>query len=139
MTATDLKQPFRIYKNSGKIADILKEEQNRDREELQPENEPKNAQTAANPDAYNTRNKEKEVETITPDKKDYKESSFPGMESLRSKGRRSVSSFKRREALNKGWATDPSQMTLDKFLVPKRRNKVDSNKFMMMSCSDSFS
>ena len=139
MIATDWKQQFRIYKNSGKIVDILREERIHYGEELASENELKSSQIMSNPDSYNTRNKMKEIETITPDKKGYNESTFPGMESLRSKNRRPGSTFKRREALNKGFSNDPSQMTLDKFLVPKRKSKVENKNFMMMSCSDSFS
>lgn len=119
--------------------DILKEERIRDGGDSAVTEEQKYQENIPNPEGYNTRNKEKEGETITPDKKDYKEGSFTGIESLRSKSRRPVNTFKRREALNKGWTADSSQMTLDKFLVPKRKSKADNNKFMMMSCSDSYS
>lgn len=83
-------------------------------------------------DYPNTRNQPKEVETITPAKKDFQNNLAAGLESLKSRNRRSGNSFKRREALNKGWTNDPSQMKIDKFLVPKRRNKVENSRFTMM-------
>lgn len=74
----------------------------------------------------------KKEETVTPDKKDYSSKPFGCMDALRSKGRKSGHGFKRREALNKGWGNDPSQMKIDKFLIPKSRTKAENSKFLMM-------
>ena len=80
------------------------------------------------------------TETITPDKYDYQNNHYASMESLKARKRRPSSTFKRREALNKkGWDKSSDQLTMDKFLVPKKRKKVDNAKFMMMGCSDSYS
>ena len=76
---------------------------------------------------------------MTPDKKDYKESKFGWIDALKSKSRRSAHGFRRREALNKVWNNDSNQMSIDKFLVPKRKEKVENSRFLMMGCSDSFS
>lgn len=81
-----------------------------------------------------------ELDNITPNKKDKEEPYYASMESLKAKRRKPSNTFKRREALNKkGWEKDDNQMTMDKFLVPKRKKKVEENRFMMMDCSDSYS
>ena len=90
-------------------------------------------------ESCNAQSSIKKEETITPDKKDYKENPFGCMEALKSKNRRSVFGFKRREALNKGWTNDSNQMKMDKFLIPKSRTKAENSKFLMMGWSDSYS
>jgi hypothetical protein len=56
------------------------------------------------------------------------------MESLKAKRRKPSNTFRRREALNKkGWGHDPNQMTMDKFLVPKRRKNLENNQLMLMT------
>jgi len=78
-------------------------------------------------------------EIITPNKVQKPKNYYAGVESLRGRKRKKLSSFKRRESLNKkGWNKDDSQMSIDKFLVP-RKKKVESSQMKMMGCSDSFS
>jgi hypothetical protein len=83
---------------------------------------------------------EEKEEVITPDKVSKPSNYYAGVESLRGKKRKSITSFKRREALSKKvWKKDDKQMSIDNFLVPKRKKKTESNQLIMMGCSDSFS
>jgi len=79
-----------------------------------------------------------EGEVITPNKVSKPRKYYAGVEALR--GKKKISkSFRRREALDKkGWGKDNNQMTIDKFLVPKRKKKVESTQLMMMTTSDSY-
>ena len=85
-------------------------------------------------------NSEEKEEVITPNKVPKPSNYYAGVESLRGRKRKNITSFKRREALmKKEWKKDDNQMSLDKFLVPKRKKKSESSQLLMMGCSDSFS
>lgn len=132
-----LKATLQDLQKSGKIMELMVEEGSMEKSEMEKEvNLMRNQKLAANTNSK-SRNQGNEVETITPDKRDYKSNQFASIDSLKARKR---SSFKRREALNKkGWGKDINQLTMDKFLVPKKRKRGDDSRFMMMGCSDSYS
>ena len=124
-------------KKSGKIHAILEADK--------PNNSSKDEQNSKNAKDLNSASKtqeegKEEPEVVTPNKVPKSKSYIANMDSLRNKRRKPISSFKRREALNKqGWGKENNQMTMDKFLVPRRKKKTESTSFMMMDCSDSYS
>ncbi len=79
-------------------------------------------------------------ENIPPNQSKTKTPYYVGVEALRGRKRKSKAATKRREALTKrGTNKEPNQMSLDTFLVPKKRKKVENSQLLMMGCSDSFS
>lgn len=128
-----LKATLQDIEKSGKIEELIKTEQ--------AENESK-AQLAemsliTKKNQLKNISDLKEVEMITPDKKNYGKSNSHGLEALKCKKKQE---FKRRESLNKkGWSEDKGQMKIDQFLVPRKRKRIDDSRFMMMGCSDSYS
>lgn len=132
-----LKAVLQDMKKSGKINAILEADKQN--------NSSKDEQNSKNGKDLNSASKtqeegKEEPEVVTPNKVPKSKSYIANMDSLRNKRRKPISSFKRREALNKqGWGKENNQMTMDKFLIPRRKKKTENTSFMMMDCSDSYS
>lgn len=121
-------------KKSGKITQFLQKEGQIKETPTKRDVRSSESKGSALKEEKDAQESQKEVENITPDKTGNPNLYFASMESLKAKRRKPSSSFKRREALNKkGWERDDKQMTIDKFLVPKRRKRVENNQLMLMT------
>ena len=120
-------------KKSGKIDEMMIQEGNMNKDQIQRLNRALQNKSATKADLEEDKEELVNKEQITPNKVSKPSNYFASMESLRAKRRKPGFTFKRREALNKiGWGKDDKQTTLDKFLVPKRRGKAEDTNFMLM-------
>ena len=121
-------------KKSGKITQFLQKEGQTKETPTKRDVRTSESKSSASRGERDAQESQKEAENITPDKTGNPNVYFASMESLKAKRRKPGSSFKRREALNKkGWAKDDKQMTIDKFLVPRRKKRVENNQLMLMT------
>lgn len=128
-----LKAALLDMKKSGKIVELMIQEGSVSKEQAQKLEEALRKEGEAAKADNSTSGLKSLPDTITPNKLDRHSSYFASIDVLRGKSRKPIGSFKRREALNKkGWGKDENQMTIDQFLVPKRKKKLENTKLMMM-------
>ena len=128
-----LKAALHDLQKSGKIHEILQAEERAEKADVKKQaNVMSEFDITATPRITNKRHSE-ELDSVTPDKKEFGKAKLVGIENLRGRKKNSSNTFKRREALNKkGWGKQDNQMTMDKFLVPRKRKKTESSNFLMM-------
>lgn len=127
-----LKAALFDMKKSGKIVELMIQEGSVTKEQAQKLGEALRKEGEAQKVDNATNEPKSPPDTITPNKLDRHSSYFANIDTLKAKSRKPLGSFKRREALNKkGWGKEENQMTIDQFLVPKRK-KVENTKLMMM-------